>query len=337
MPGSIQKKNEAPQKRAPQNQLSGEVASLLSSYSSLSLTDTGKVQCQLSGHEMPAKAEAIRTYLDGSAYRRAESRSRVDLDALLPYIVPSRTSPHKLFCKLTQREINYLADEVTAHMTGAKFLRLKAIADEESRKEEEEQARRAAKKAAWEASQQGGDETAIGRGGGVRSKRNKGMADDEVDDSEAAFVAAMDATLMGGEKDLDAEMVDEENEEEEEEEEAEEEKRMASKHGSKKRAKKSEPTSRIFLPSEVVNNDEESFLEAKKMSKRGSVFIDNDNLGNNKSGQSVEKKKQKKDGEKMKKAKEETSSMVGERRERDTSTNAGQLKKKKVKRDGPEK
>ena len=113
---------------------------------------------------------------------------------------------------------------------------------------------------------------------------------------------------------------------------------MASKHGSKKRAKKSEPTSRIFLPSEVANNDEESFLEAKKMSKRGSVFIDNDNLGNNKSGQSVEKKKQKKDGEKLKKAKEEeTSSMVGERRERDTSTNAGQLKKKKVKRDGPEK
>ena len=73
------------------------------------------------------------------------------------------------------------------------------------------------------------------------------------------------------------------------------------------------------------------------MSKRGSVFIDNDNLGINKSGQSVEKKKQKKDGEKMKKAKEETSSMVGERRERDTSTNAGQLKKKKVKWDGPEK
>jgi hypothetical protein len=350
------KKNDAHQFQKPKSsyQLSGEVASLLSAYSSLTITDTGKVQCRLSGHEMPAKAEAIRTYLDGSAYRRAESRSRVDLDALLPYIVPSRTSPHKLFCKLTQREINYLADEVTAHMTGAKFLRLKAIADEEAKKEEEEKARRAAKKAAWEASQMdNNEESGIGHSEKGQSKRKKtgGVTEDETD--EAAFVAAMDATIMESDKNWESAMLEEEDDEEEEEEEKEEEedddkkkKALISKHVvSKKRSKKSEPTSRIFLPSEVVENDKEAFIEAKKISKRGSVIIDvdDDNRGAKVEAAGPSRKVKKettitkdvaKSHQKNKGKDEIDSIKIGERRERDASSNAGQLKKKKVKREG---
>jgi hypothetical protein len=237
-------------------------------------------------------------------------------------------------------------------MTGAKFLRLKAIADEEAQKEEEEKARRAAKKAAWEASQKdNSEESGIGHSEKGQSKRKKkgGVTEDDTD--EAAFVAAMDATIMESDKNWESAMLEEEDEDEDEEEVEEDEddkkkkKALISKRvDSKKRSKKSEPTSRIFLPSEVVENDEEAFIEAKKISKRGSVVIDvdDDNRGVkvDAAGPSRKVKKETtitKDvakSHKKNKSKDEIDSIkIGERRERDVSSNAGQLKKKKVKRE----
>lgn len=325
----------------------GEIASLLSAYSSLTLTDTGKVQCRLSGHEMPPKAEAIRAYIDGSAYRRAESRSRVDLESLLPYIIPSRTSSHKLYCKLTQREINFLADEVTAHMTGAKFLRLKAIADQEAKKEEEEKAKKAARKAAWEASQK---EDGKGKG----KLREKGMNDLEDDDPEAEFLAAMDAQVFRVKKDeiIDDMEEEEENMEEEEEEDVDEKKdikvSIISKQELKKKKRvekttklKNVPTARIFLPSEIAAEDSDTFIEASKVTKRGSVFVDVDggkekSEKSNKGVEIVKKEKLSKSISKSKEISKEELIYSGKRRERDVSNSAPQRKKKTVKRDDKE-
>jgi hypothetical protein len=322
----------------------GEIASLLSAYSSLTLTDTGKVQCRLSGHEMPPKAEAIRAYIDGSAYRRAESRSRVDLESLLPYIIPSRTSSHKLYCKLTQREINFLADEVTAHMTGAKFLRLKAIADIEAKKEEEEKAKKAARKAAWEASQK---EDGKGKG----KLREKGMNDLEDDDPEAEFLAAMDAHVFRVKKDEIIDDMEEEEENMEEEEDDDDEKKeikvsIISKQELKKKKRvekttklKNVPTARIFLPSEIAAEDSETFIEASKVTKRGSVFVDGSKEKSEKSNKGVEIVKKEKLSKSISKSKEISKEELiysGKRRERDVSNSAPQRKKKTVKRDDKE-
>ena len=335
-----------PPKSSLEKSTSGEIASLLSAYSSLSLTDTGKVKCRLSGHEMPPKADAIRAYIDGSAYRRAESRSRVDLESLLPYIIPSRTSSHKLYCKLTQREINFLADEVTAHMTGAKFLRLKALADQEAKKEEEEKAKKAARKAAWEASQK---EDGKGKG----KLREKGMNDLEDDDPEAEFLAAMDAHVFRVKKDeiIDDMEEEEENMEEEEEEEDVDEKKeikvsIISKQELKKKKRvekttklKNVPTARIFLPSEIAAEDNDTFIEASKVTKRGSVFVDGSKEKSEKSNKGVEivkKEKLSKSISKSKEIREEEPIYSGKRRERDVSNSAPQRKKKTVKRDDKE-
>ena len=62
--------------------LESALSALLASHASLSLAE-GRVQCALTGHGMPAKAEAVASYVGGKRYKLAE-----DWAAFAPELLP---------------------------------------------------------------------------------------------------------------------------------------------------------------------------------------------------------------------------------------------------------
>lgn len=146
---------------------SGELKALLAQYESLSINDRGKVHCDLTGHDMPARAADVLAYVNGSRFLMAQKRGIDDtfLESIKPWIAAHRRDPKKLYCTLTRHEINKIKDEVEAHMQGKRFQRLLAEAKEEAERKEKKAAARAAKKA-----------------GGAAADED--MADDDEDEDE---------------------------------------------------------------------------------------------------------------------------------------------------------
>jgi hypothetical protein len=90
----------------------------------LKLTDTNRIQCLLTGHEMPPDLETIRRYLDSKSYRKAASWYSKDYSMYLPYLVPHKSGdPKKVFCVLTKKTLNKIPDQVEKHVNGKQFKR----------------------------------------------------------------------------------------------------------------------------------------------------------------------------------------------------------------------
>ncbi|NWU65085.1 SURF2 protein, partial [Pterocles burchelli] len=88
----------------------------------LSLAETGRVRCRLSGHEMPCRLAELRAYTEGRRYRRLARTARdFDYSQFQPHIVPSTKNLHQLFCKLTLRHINKLPEHVLRHVQGKRY------------------------------------------------------------------------------------------------------------------------------------------------------------------------------------------------------------------------
>ncbi|KAM9370825.1 surfeit locus protein 2 [Phaethornis superciliosus] len=88
----------------------------------LSLAETGKVRCRLTGHELPCRLPELRAYTEGKRYRRLVQTGReFDYGKFEPHIVPSTKNLHQLFCKLTLRHINKFPDHVLRHVQGKRY------------------------------------------------------------------------------------------------------------------------------------------------------------------------------------------------------------------------
>ncbi|OXB76309.1 UNVERIFIED_CONTAM: hypothetical protein H355_006720 [Colinus virginianus] len=103
-------------------ELPEEVRLFLRQHPLLSLAESGKVRCRLTGHELPCRLPELRAYTDGKKYRRLIKASReFDYGAFEPHIVPSTKNLHQLFCKLTLRHINKLPEHVLRHVQGKRY------------------------------------------------------------------------------------------------------------------------------------------------------------------------------------------------------------------------
>ncbi|NXS51982.1 SURF2 protein, partial [Brachypteracias leptosomus] len=88
----------------------------------LSLTESGKVRCRLTGHELPCRLPELRAYTDGKKYQRLVKTAReFDYAKFEPHIVPSTKNLHQLFCKLTLRHINKFPEHVLRHVQGKRY------------------------------------------------------------------------------------------------------------------------------------------------------------------------------------------------------------------------
>ena len=142
------------------------LADLLATHAAhLELLPTNKIRCKVTQHELPPRADAVTQHLQGQKFKKALEWYTRDYSEYLPYIVPHRKDPRKLFCVLTKQPLNKIPAEVKKHVSGKRFLKLKAEHEAEAAKKAQ---RAAAKKAA-------------------ATKGRKSDAGNEEDDDEGEF------------------------------------------------------------------------------------------------------------------------------------------------------
>lgn len=103
-----------------------KIKNLISNYPSLTFDESSqKVQCSLSGHEMPCREDAIRSYVNGKKYLKLVARDDKNYEKYKPHLVPSTKKYHEnqLFCVLTMTHVNKTPAHVERHVNGAKFKR----------------------------------------------------------------------------------------------------------------------------------------------------------------------------------------------------------------------
>ncbi|XP_060106568.1 surfeit locus protein 2 [Heteronotia binoei] len=81
-----------------------------------------RVQCTLTGHELPCQLAALQAYTSSRKYLRLNKVSGAwDYRDYEPHIVPSTKNRHQLFCKLTLRHFNRTPEQVLHHVQGHRY------------------------------------------------------------------------------------------------------------------------------------------------------------------------------------------------------------------------
>ncbi|KAK7825066.1 hypothetical protein U0070_014823 [Myodes glareolus] len=106
-------------------ELPADVRTFLRQHPSLRLlSNTHKVRCSLTGHELPCRLPELQVYTSSKKYQQLSRASPAfDYTAFEPHIVPSTKNPHQLFCKLTLRHINKSPEHVLRHDQGWRYQR----------------------------------------------------------------------------------------------------------------------------------------------------------------------------------------------------------------------
>lgn len=145
-----------------------------------------RVICCLNGHSMPAKADAVRAFINGKRYKKLawQKAEEEALSSYEPFLVQSKNFPDKLFCSLTCQVMNKTVDNVRKHMKGRRFIQAKEEFEQDKRELLEEPE--------LEASE--------GSGGSIDSQ----PPDEAVEVlGEADALEALEAVSMGEEQDTD--------------------------------------------------------------------------------------------------------------------------------------
>lgn len=99
------------------------LADLLQQNDFLSLLPTNRILCKVTGHEMPARADAVAAHIQGKKFKKALEWYKHDFSEYLPHIVPHKRNPKKMFCLLTRQALNRIPEEVKRHCEGKRFFR----------------------------------------------------------------------------------------------------------------------------------------------------------------------------------------------------------------------
>ncbi|XP_077162218.1 surfeit locus protein 2 [Paroedura picta] len=99
------------------------LAGLLAQHPALRVLPPGtRVQCTLTGHELPCQLAALQAYTSSKKYLRLNKVQGVwDYREYEPHIVPSTKNRHQLFCKLTLRHFNRTPEQVLDHVRGQRY------------------------------------------------------------------------------------------------------------------------------------------------------------------------------------------------------------------------
>eukprot|EP01032_Pedospumella_encystans_P002129 gene2129-2495_t len=152
---------------------------LLSEHKYLKLQPNNKILCDVTGHEMSARADVVQGYISGKSFKKQLEWYTHDYTEFLPYIVEDRRNKKQLFCKLTRQPLNKIPAEVRKHMQGKRFKRL-LIEKEASLKEQSEKA--------------------------LSGKKNGKKQEESEDDDEDSLDPRIVKELLGGEEDEEEEV-----------------------------------------------------------------------------------------------------------------------------------
>lgn len=103
------------------------LADLLTSNPHLRLLPNNRIICEVTGHEMLPNLAVVQSHVNGKKYKRAVEWYRHDFSVYEPLITQHKSKMHKLFCTLTQEELNKIPDQVRKHAEGKRFQRYAAI------------------------------------------------------------------------------------------------------------------------------------------------------------------------------------------------------------------
>lgn len=102
--------------------MESDLEKVLQEFPELCRTQDGsKVKCCLSGHEMPARLEAVRTYVSGKKFAKLKALADLNRKKLEPLIIPSVKRKYQLFCCLTNRYIGKQQASIEKHMAGRRY------------------------------------------------------------------------------------------------------------------------------------------------------------------------------------------------------------------------
>ncbi|CAM9417934.1 unnamed protein product, partial [Discosporangium mesarthrocarpum] len=94
---------------------------LLRQHEFLNIGLNGKVHCSLTGHDIPARVDAIQQHLGSKKLKKHKEWYSTDFSKYLPYITAHKSDPKLLFCHLTKMELNRIPSQVEAHVNGKRY------------------------------------------------------------------------------------------------------------------------------------------------------------------------------------------------------------------------
>ncbi|KAL8625879.1 hypothetical protein ACOMHN_012471 [Nucella lapillus] len=106
--------------------VSTELKSLMREYPALRVDEKrGKVCCCLTGHQMPMRVDAVRSFVQGKKFQKAQADREYDFEQHRPHLVTNtkRHFQHTLFCTLTLRCVTKRPEDVERHVNGKRYQR----------------------------------------------------------------------------------------------------------------------------------------------------------------------------------------------------------------------
>ena len=106
---------------------SNDVLTFVKGHSDAEMMESGKVRCLVTGHEMPARLDAIQQHFNGKRYKNAKARAKYDFKKHEPWIVEHKririfsTAPSPSSQSQNKRAVE-------GHINGKKYKRLLAEA-----------------------------------------------------------------------------------------------------------------------------------------------------------------------------------------------------------------
>jgi hypothetical protein len=94
---------------------------LLGEHTYLKLQPNNKIICDVTGHEMSARADVVQSYISGKKFKKELEWYRHDYSEFLPHIVEDKRNSKQLYCKVTKQALNRIPEEVRKHMQGKRF------------------------------------------------------------------------------------------------------------------------------------------------------------------------------------------------------------------------
>ena len=89
----------------------------------LSLTTSNRVVCNVTKHEMSARADIVQAHINGNKFKKAREWYNFDFSIFLPHVVLHKHDIKLMFCNLTGQKLNKIPKQIQDHMKGKRFLR----------------------------------------------------------------------------------------------------------------------------------------------------------------------------------------------------------------------
>ncbi|XP_052091638.1 surfeit locus protein 2-like [Mytilus californianus] len=102
--------------------VSDDLKRILDKYKTFTVLEAReKIRCELSGHEMPCRLDALESYIKGKKFEKLLEKHNYQYEKqhLTQSIKKGRS--HQLFCTLTYRHLNNTPQHIQKHLEGRRF------------------------------------------------------------------------------------------------------------------------------------------------------------------------------------------------------------------------